>query len=286
MPTFASVIEQVIAIRRPTWKDADTLAGQYQASLARYAGALGPIQVSRITTADVMRVLAPHWHAFPAAADTARRRISAVLQWAIGQGYRSDDPAAKRAVAAALGAQAHRIEHHRTMPYAEVGQGIAAVYARSKRPSARPGTRVHDPDRRPLERGPGRALERDRPRCPDLDHPGRTDEGEALAPGPAFGARDRGSRRVGHALPREGRCLGVPRDLEGPAACRGQAVEHSRTRRFDTTLHGFRSAFADWARERTNITTAVAEAALAHTVKNERRRPLTPGPTTSTSAST
>ena len=36
----------------------------------------------------------------------------------------------------------------------------------------------------------------------------------------------------------------------------------------DTTLHGFRSAFANWARERTNVPTAVAEAALAHTVKN------------------
>ena len=30
----------------------------------------------------------------------------------------------------------------------------------------------------------------------------------------------------------------------------------------DTTLHKFRSAFADWARERTNVPTAVAEAAL------------------------
>ena len=36
----------------------------------------------------------------------------------------------------------------------------------------------------------------------------------------------------------------------------------------DTTLHGFRSSFADWARKRTNVPTAVAEAALAHTVKN------------------
>ena len=88
VPTFATAIEQVIALRRPTWKDADTLAAQFRASLERYAGALGPIQVSRIATADVMQALAPHWHAFPAAADTARRRISAVLQWAIGQGYR------------------------------------------------------------------------------------------------------------------------------------------------------------------------------------------------------
>ena len=46
-------------------------------------------------------------------------------------------PAAKRPVAAALGAQAHRTEHHRTIPYAEVGQAIAAVHARSRRPLPR-----------------------------------------------------------------------------------------------------------------------------------------------------
>ena len=133
VPTFASAIDEVIALRRPTWKDADdTLAGQFRASLERYAGALGPIQVSRVAMADVMQVLAPHWHSVPAAADTARRRINTVLQWAIGQGYRSDDPAAKRAVAAALGAQTHRTEHHRAMSYAEVGRAVAAVHARSR----------------------------------------------------------------------------------------------------------------------------------------------------------
>ena len=40
----------------------------------------------------------------------------------------------------------------------------------------------------------------------------------------------------------------------------------------DTTLHGFRSAFADWARERTNVPTAVAEAALAHAVNTPYAR--------------
>ena len=41
----------------------------------------------------------------------------------------------------------------------------------------------------------------------------------------------------------------------------------------DTTLHGLRSAFTDWARERTNVATAVAEAALAHTVRNAAEAP-------------
>ena len=108
VPTFAGAIDEVIALRRPTWKDADTLAGQFRASLERYAGALGPIQVSRVATADVMQALASHWHSVPAAADTA------------------------------LGAQAHRTEHHRAMPYAEVAQAVAAVHARSRRSLSEP----------------------------------------------------------------------------------------------------------------------------------------------------
>ena len=273
VPTFASAIEQVIAIRRPTWKDADTLAGQYRASLERYADTLGPIQVSRITTADVMRTLAPHWHAFPAAADTARRRISAVLHWAIGQGYRSDDPAAKRAVAAALGAQAHRTEHYRTIPYAEVGRAIAAVYARSKRPV------------------PALALEF------MILTATRSNE----ARGATWSEIDREARiwtipsrrmkaKRSHRVPLSERAMVVLDEARGLGAAPGDALvfpgaakgrpltgvtllNHLERAGLDTTLHGFRSAFADWARERTNVATAVAEAALAHTVKNAAEAP-------------
>jgi hypothetical protein len=37
----------------------------------------------------------------------------------------------------------------------------------------------------------------------------------------------------------------------------------------DVTVHGFRSAFRDWAAECTNFTNEVCEAALAHTVSNK-----------------
>ena len=273
MPTFASATEKVIAIRRPTWKDADTMAGQFRASLERYAGALGPIQVSRITTADVMRALGPIWHSVPAGADTARHRISAVLQWAIGQGYRSDDPAAKRPVAAALGAQAHRTEHHRTMPYAEVGEAIAAVHARSRRPL------------------PALALEfmiltatrsaeaRDATWCEiDLDARAWTIPVGRMK-----------AKRM-HRIPLSARALAVLAEARTLGPATGDALVFPATRKgrplagatllnlleragFGTTLHGFRSAFADWARERTNVATAVAEAALAHTVKNAAEAP-------------
>ena len=37
----------------------------------------------------------------------------------------------------------------------------------------------------------------------------------------------------------------------------------------DATVHGFRSAFRDWAAERTNVTNEVCEAALAHVIENK-----------------
>jgi integrase len=45
-----------------------------------------------------------------------------------------------------------------------------------------------------------------------------------------------------------------------------------RMRRTDITAHGFRSAFRDWVEERTHTPHRVAEAALAHTVKNKTER--------------
>ena len=42
-----------------------------------------------------------------------------------------------------------------------------------------------------------------------------------------------------------------------------------RMNRTDITIHGFRSSFRDWAAERTNYPSEVAELALAHNVGNK-----------------
>lgn len=42
-----------------------------------------------------------------------------------------------------------------------------------------------------------------------------------------------------------------------------------RMGRSDITVHGFRSAFRDWAREQTNFPREVAEAALAHVLRDK-----------------
>ena len=53
-------------------------------------------------------------------------------------------------------------------------------------------------------------------------------------------------------------------DFVFPGAKRGQPL--SATGAGDFTVHGFRSAFRDWAGERTNFPREVAEAALTHVV--------------------
>ena len=42
-----------------------------------------------------------------------------------------------------------------------------------------------------------------------------------------------------------------------------------RRMKVDATVHGFRSAFRDWAAEQTSVSREVAEAALAHTLENK-----------------
>ena len=45
-----------------------------------------------------------------------------------------------------------------------------------------------------------------------------------------------------------------------------------RRMKIDATVHGFRSAFRDWAGERTHFPREIAEAALAHTVGDQTER--------------
>ena len=64
--------------------------------------------------------------------------------------------------------------------------------------------------------------------------------------------------------------LGAKRS--GPLSVMALAMVMRRTGAGNFTVHGFRSAFRDWAGERTNFPSEVAEAALAHVVGDETER--------------
>ena len=93
-PTFADAAEKVIAMHRPTWREGGGSESQWRTSLAAHAFPhIGRKPVHAIDTADVMAVLMPVWTSKHETAKRVRHRISAVMKWAIAQGYRSDNPA-------------------------------------------------------------------------------------------------------------------------------------------------------------------------------------------------
>jgi integrase len=73
------------------------------------------------------------------------------------------------------------------------------------------------------------------------------------------------------------RGLDLPGDYIFPSIGRGRPLSNmamlkqlERMKRPDLTVHGFRSTFKDWARERTNFADEISEVALAHTVGDKQ----------------
>ena len=87
---------------------------------------LGGRPVNRINTADVMAVLLPISNEKRVTARRVRQRIGPVMRWAVVQGYREDNPAGE-AIGAALPKNGFRPQHHRALPYADVGDAIEKV---------------------------------------------------------------------------------------------------------------------------------------------------------------
>ena len=75
--------------------------------------------VGHITSSDVLAVLTPIWTDKPETARRVRQRIGVVMDWAIAQGYRDDNPAGA-ALAAVLPKLPRTAAHHKASPYLQV----------------------------------------------------------------------------------------------------------------------------------------------------------------------
>ena len=107
VPTVEEAAAEVLAQQRPGWRNAK-YGQNWPRSLRAYAfPRIGALPVSAVTTADVLAILTPIWHAKAQTAQRVRQRISAVMKWAIAMGYRPDNPAGD-----ALGAAADRRPAH------------------------------------------------------------------------------------------------------------------------------------------------------------------------------
>ncbi len=262
-PTFKKIAAEVIDFHRPTWRNPRS-AAQWESSLRDYAyPVLGNKPVDEITSAHVLRVLKPIWNTKRETARRTRQRISAVMKAAIAAGYRSDNPAADELTSALpRGGGARR--NQRALPYAEVADALARVHA----------SMAHATTKLALEflvltvarSGEVRKMVWD-----------EVDTAEDLWIVPA----DRMKAGKEHRVPLSARALTLLReaaelrqnDLVFPSATARPMSDNTlskllRELGIDAVPHGFRSSFRDWCGE-TGQPREVAEAALAHTIRNK-----------------
>ncbi len=265
-PTFAEAVERVHGEQAPSWKNPKH-AAQWVTTLRTYANPhLGAKRVDKVETPDVLRALSPIWLTKPETARRVRQRIHTVLDWAQASGYRTgENPVA--GVTRGLPRQANSREHHAALPFAAVPGFITALRASNEGAIAKLAFEF-------LIHTAGRTSEVLNVAWTEVD------EAEALWIVP--GSRMKAGRE--HRVPLTGatvQILAQARAFAGdspyifPGRSAGKPLSNMallmalRRMKVETTAHGFRSSFRDWAAETTNIPREVAEMALAHTVENK-----------------
>ena len=267
IPTFAEAAETVIAIHRPSWRSRGKYEVQWRGTLRNHAlPRLGHKRVNEITTADVMGVLLADdfWNRKGVTARVVRQRIGAVMKWAVAQGYREDNPAGD-ALSAALPKNSVRVRHQRALPHGEVAAALSRIRSSGANPSTKLCVEL-------LVLTACRSGEVRRARWSELDLK------NAIWTIP--GDRTKSGRE--HRVPLstgalkvldQAKALGARNGVVFPGL-RGQPVSDITFPKLFQRLeigcvpHGIRSSFRDWCSE-TGVRREVAEAALAHVVKNK-----------------
>ena len=265
VPTFAEAAAEVIELRRPTWSNPKH-AAQWRSTLQTYAFPLiGDKAVDAITSSDVMDALTPIWTGKPETASRVRQRVETVMDWAVAQGYRLDNPAG-RSLLKVLPKTGRLKEHHRALPYALVPGAMDRV----RESTASISTKLA------FEFLVLTAARSGEVRAADWSE---LDWGSATWEIPAV----RMKARRPHRVPLPGRAVEILRqalelvDGQGlifPATRGGRPMSEMaftallRRLQIPAVPHGFRTSFRNWVAECTAAPWAVAEAALAHSVGN------------------
>ena len=82
-------------------------------------------RVSEVSFEDVTEIFRPLWHAHPPSAANTRSHLSAVMRWAINQGYRTTNVADSR-LAETFG-KLKKATHYSAPPYVECGARLAVI---------------------------------------------------------------------------------------------------------------------------------------------------------------
>jgi integrase len=261
--SFGEAADALVESMVPSWRNEKHRA-QWKMTLTAYCGPIRSTPLGDISTEDVLRVLRPIWLTKSETASRLRGRIERVLDFAKARAMRTgENPARWRGHLDAVLPRRQKLTrgHHKAMPFDEVPAFVSRL--------------------RDLKGVAPRALEF------LILTAGRT--GEVLGATwdeidlesgiwTVSGTRMKAGRE--HRVPLTDRALEILGELREvmtgeyvfSGLRRGKPLSSMameavlRRMKIDATVHGFRSAFRDWAGERTHFARELAETALAHLV--------------------
>jgi integrase len=266
-PSFGKMADEYLAVMKPSWRNAKH-ADQWAYTLDELAASLRSKRVNEIQTSDILKVLQPLWLSVPETASRLRGRIERVLDAAKAKGFRDgENPARWRGHLALLLPKRQKLTrgHHAALPYDQIpsfmgklreGKSLAALALEftilcACRTGEALGARwdEFDLDKRLWVIPPVRMKAGKEHRVPLSDR--------------ALGILNK------LAKAKRGQFVFPGNRSKWPLSSMSMAMYLRRLDAGRATVHGFRSAFRDWASETTAFPHEVCEAALAHVIKNK-----------------
>jgi integrase len=263
--SFREVADAHIAANEGSWRNAKHRQ-QWSNTLITYAyPVVGELPVAEIGTSHVLKILEPIWKAKPETASRVRGRIETILDAAKARGYRDgENPARWRGHIAQILPVRSRLTrgHHKAMPYDAVPAFVGELQSRKAIAALALEFAVLTAARTGEVLGAAW---------------GEVDFEKAVWTIPA------GRMKAGkeHRVPLSPRAVEIleatkplgkdwlfPADKGGALSSMAMAMLLRRMK-VDATVHGFRSAFRDWAAECTGFAHEVCEMALAHAIGNK-----------------
>ncbi len=121
--TFAEMYEIVTENRSKNWKTPGTGVAWVRMFKHDILPTLGDMLVADITIKDIRDIVEPDWYGRGSKGYLARQNIESVFAWAVGNGYRPDNPAAN--LKAILSPVRRIVKHHPSLPYREAPAALA-----------------------------------------------------------------------------------------------------------------------------------------------------------------
>ncbi|NBB81204.1 MAG: integrase arm-type DNA-binding domain-containing protein [Verrucomicrobia bacterium] len=246
IPCFEDIARQVHIERLPTWKNPKH-GQQWINTLAEYAfPKVGRLPVSEIGQPEVLQVLLPVWTTKHETAKRLAQRMKSVLDVAKSKGFREgENPVTTIRDARVLPTVKQKVLHHKAMRWQDVPDFYAELTTKDATAAkALMFTCLTA----------SRTSEVLKARWEEFDF----DEQLWTVP------PERMKADKAHRVPLTPQMIAMS-NMAMLMLLRRMKVE-------GVTVHGFRSAFRDWASEQPDVSREIAELSLAHTVGSEVER--------------